>query len=379
MAPAAADAPAVRVPGQHLPLADRRGRDALARARRGPARTRSSSTRRAPAPGTWAARPIARAAAAARSPRDRAGRPRASGSPRGLRGLRSAARDGPREPARAAAAGAAASASARRCGCCASSIPASAARRRSSTSPTPTTGPRAASRRCSTSCRPPARGCSRRSAPGPSEARRTVSLPAGARDVAAHRRRRHQRGLPRRARRRARGVREDARRRLRPASTRPRPRAWPGSPSRARCARRACSICDERYLALEWIAPGRLDAAGAEELGRGLAAHARRGRPALRRGGSAAAADAAVAVRLAAAAERADAPTGRRSTPSGACARWRALARERGALSRPAVRRVERVCERMARAVGSAGAARAAARRSVVGQRDGRRATGAPG
>ena len=29
---------------------------------------------------------------------------------------------------------------------------------------------------------------------------------------------------------------------------------------------------DERYLALEWIAPGRLDAAGAEELGRGLAA-----------------------------------------------------------------------------------------------------------
>ncbi len=29
---------------------------------------------------------------------------------------------------------------------------------------------------------------------------------------------------------------------------------------------------DEAYLALEWIAPGRLDAAGTEELGRGLAA-----------------------------------------------------------------------------------------------------------
>ena len=39
----------------------------------------------------------------------------------------------------------------------------------------------------------------------------------------------------------------------------------------------------EGYLALEWIEPGRLDAAGEEELGRGLARDARRGRPALRR------------------------------------------------------------------------------------------------
>ena len=44
-----------------------------------------------------------------------------------------------------------------------------------------------------------------------------------------------------------------------------------GWPSRASCAPRRCSTSHDEYLALEWIAPGRLDEAGAELLGRGLA------------------------------------------------------------------------------------------------------------
>ena len=105
-------------------------------------------------------------------------RPRAPPRPRALAGsrstararqvepsdferFRSAARDGPREPARAAATGAGRASSARRCRLLREFDPASAGRAGISTSPTPTTARRAASTRCSTSCRPRARACSR--------------------------------------------------------------------------------------------------------------------------------------------------------------------------------------------------------------------------
>ncbi len=108
----------------------------------------------------------------------------------------------------------------------------------------------------------------------------------------------------------------------------------------------------EHYLALEWIAPGRLDAAGAEELGRGLAAThlagaarfgglggSDRGEPA--RFGS---------LRLSNEPSP-DWPTfyaERRLRPLAA------IAREQGALSASAVRAVERVCERVAELTGPA-------------------------
>src|SRR5271156_665193 len=46
--------------------------------------------------------------------------------------------------------------------------------------------------------------------------------------------------------------------------------AWLAEPGALRTPR--VLDLDERYLALEWIEPGRLDDAGVEELGRGLAA-----------------------------------------------------------------------------------------------------------
>jgi fructosamine-3-kinase len=107
---------------------------------------------------------------------------------------------------------------------------------------------------------------------------------------------------------------------------------------------------DERYLALEWIAPGRLDGAGAEELGRGLAATHLAGAP--RFGGFG------------------DSDTGSMSGfgslrlgneptvdwPSFYAERrlrpLAGIARVRGALSASAVRAVEHVCERIAELTG---------------------------
>src|SRR5271167_3529390 len=51
--------------------------------------------------------------------------------------------------------------------------------------------------------------------------------------------------------------------------------AWLAEPGALRTPR--VLDLDERYLALEWIEPGRLDDAGIEELGRGLAATHRAG------------------------------------------------------------------------------------------------------
>jgi fructosamine-3-kinase len=96
----------------------------------------------------------------------------------------------------------------------------------------------------------------------------------------------------------------------------------------------------ERHLALAWIAPGRLDSAGVEELGRGLAATHAAGAPCFGRAGAAGFGS----LRLS------NEPAGdwvefyaqRRLRPLAA------LARERGALSGAAIAAVERVCERLA-------------------------------
>jgi fructosamine-3-kinase len=108
------------------------------------------------------------------------------------------------------------------------------------------------------------------------------------------------------------------------------------------------------YLALEWIEPGRLDTAGAEELGRGLAATHAAGAPDFgdpQLGGS-----------------RTGVPSrfGSLSLPNEVTADWpsfyaerrlrplAALAHDRGALSDAGIHAVERVCERIADLTGPA-------------------------
>ena len=100
---------------------------------------------------------------------------------------------------------------------------------------------------------------------------------------------------------------------------------------------------DERYLALEWIEPGRLDDAGAEELGRGLAATHRAGAP---RFGTTDGSAGHSPARFGSLGLSND-PTGdwpsfyaeRRLRPLAA------IARERDALPASAIRAVESVCE----------------------------------
>jgi fructosamine-3-kinase len=125
---------------------------------------------------------------------------------------------------------------------------------------------------------------------------------------------------------------------------------------------------DERYLALEWIAPspsGRLDAAGAEELGRGLAATHAAGAPCFGlAAGADAATGAATATRVGAAAT--PARFGSLSLSNEPTADWPSfygerrlrplarIARERGALAASATAAVEAVCERLPELVGPA-------------------------
>jgi fructosamine-3-kinase len=127
---------------------------------------------------------------------------------------------------------------------------------------------------------------------------------------------------------------------------------------------------DERFLALEWIEPspsGRLDAAGAEELGRGLAATHAAGAPCF---GLAAGADAgaATATGVGAGARAGAAPArfGSLALSNEPTADWPSfyaerrlrpltrIARERGALAASAIAAVEAVCERLAELVGPA-------------------------
>ena len=101
---------------------------------------------------------------------------------------------------------------------------------------------------------------------------------------------------------------------------------------------------DERYLALEWIEAGRLDDAGAEELGRGLASTHAAGAPCF---GCAGGSDACEPARF-----------GSLRLPNEPTDSWpefyaerrlrplAAQARERDALSRSALDALDRVCER---------------------------------
>jgi fructosamine-3-kinase len=103
---------------------------------------------------------------------------------------------------------------------------------------------------------------------------------------------------------------------------------------------------DERYLALEWIAPGSLDPAGAEELGRGLAAtHAagseQFGNPGLARFGSLGLSNEPTADWPSFYAERRLRPLAQ-------------IARDRGALAAAGIRAVEQVCERLGDLTGPA-------------------------
>ena len=128
--------------------------------------------------------------------------------------------------------------------------------------------------------------------------------------------------------------------------------AWLAEPGALRTPR-VLEVAED-YLALEWIEPGHLDTAGAEELGRGLATTHAAGAVAFgdpRLGGA-----------------RAGEPSrfGSLSLSNEPTADWSsfyaerrlcplaALAYDRGALSDAGIRAVERVCERIAELVGPA-------------------------
>ncbi len=120
-------------------------------------------------------------------------------------------------------------------------------------------------------------------------------------------------------------------------------RAWLAEPGALRTPR--VLDLDDGYLALEWIEPGRLDDAGAEELGRGLAATHAAG---ARRFGAVEDSDPHGPARF-----------GSLGLPNDPTPDWptfyaerrlrplAAIARERRALPEPAIDAVESVCERM--------------------------------
>jgi fructosamine-3-kinase len=152
--------------------------------------------------------------------------------------------------------------------------------------------------------------------------------------------------------------------------------AWLAAPGAVRTPR--VLEVDERYLALEWIAPspsGALDAAGAEELGRGLAATHAAGAPcfgvatrvdAAGEDAGARGAGRAAAGEDGAAAGATPARFGSLSLPNDRTPDWPsfyaerrlrpllAIARERGALQASAIAAVEAVCERLPELVGPA-------------------------
>jgi fructosamine-3-kinase len=110
----------------------------------------------------------------------------------------------------------------------------------------------------------------------------------------------------------------------------------------------------EDYLALEWIEPGRLDASGAEDLGRGLAATHAAGAASFgdpRLGGSIAGTPSQFGSLRLSNEPTADWPSfyaERRLRPLAS------IARERGALSGTGVRAVEQVCARITELAGPA-------------------------
>jgi fructosamine-3-kinase len=127
--------------------------------------------------------------------------------------------------------------------------------------------------------------------------------------------------------------------------------AWLAEPGALRTPR--VIEVGEDYLALEWIEPGRLDTAGAEEFGRGLAATHAAGAASFgdpRIGGSGVAAPSQFGSLRLSNEPTADWPSfyaDRRLRPLAA------LAQERGALTEAGVRAVEQVCERIAELSGA--------------------------
>ncbi len=139
--------------------------------------------------------------------------------------------------------------------------------------------------------------------------------------------------------------------------------AWLAEPGALRTPR--VIEVGEDYLALEWIEPGRLDAAGAEELGRGLAVThaagaARFGDPRCGSAGAVGSGDS----HSGGAGAGSPSHFGSLSLPNEPTADWpsfyaerrlrplAAIARERGALPETGVRAVEQVCERIAALAG---------------------------
>jgi fructosamine-3-kinase len=121
--------------------------------------------------------------------------------------------------------------------------------------------------------------------------------------------------------------------------------AWLAEPGALRTP--AVLEVGEDYLALEWVAPGRLDAAGVQELGSGLAATHGAGAPSFGATG-----------------ELASAGFGSLRLPNERTEDWPTfyserrlrplarIARERAALSSSGIEAVERVCERMTELAG---------------------------
>ena len=124
--------------------------------------------------------------------------------------------------------------------------------------------------------------------------------------------------------------------------------AWLAEPGHLRTP--AVLVLDEHYLALQWIEPGRLSDAGAEELGRGLALTHAAGADCFGVSGGPGARTGFGSLRLSndPAADWPSFYAERRLLP---LAR---IARERGALSAVALALVERVCERLDRLCGPA-------------------------
>jgi fructosamine-3-kinase len=133
--------------------------------------------------------------------------------------------------------------------------------------------------------------------------------------------------------------------------------AWLARPGALRTPR-VIEVGDD-YLALEWIEPGRMDSAGVEELGRGLAATHAAGADVFgvpRRDGAG----------VGGGAETGGARFGSLALPNEPTADWPSfyaarrlrplveIARERGSLSDAGLGAVERVCERIAELAGPA-------------------------
>ena len=163
-----------------------------------------------------------------------------------------------------------------------------------------------------------------------------------------------------------------ARRRSR-ASTRPR---RPGLPLAGRAGAGADTPAvlevDERWLALEWVEPGRAQHGRRGGAGARAGRHPPGGRRAVRRAARGRRRTTGFgSLRLP---NEPTGRTGRASTRERRLLPLAAIARERArAVSEAGGRAVEGVCERIARAVRAARAALAAARRPVGRQRDGRR------